>query len=74
MIQKLRMREVGDVASPLRRPGTAIGGAREPRSILGMADALPVINARLPEFAEHCRDALEHGGDNAQPPRRCRGP
>ena len=31
----------------------------------GIADALPVIHARLPEFAERCRDVLEHGGDNA---------
>ena len=31
----------------------------------GLADALPVIHARLPEFAEHYRDALERCGAEA---------
>eukprot|EP00439_Symbiodinium_sp_Y106_P080650 s255_g19.t1 len=31
----------------------------------GMADTLPVIHARLPEFAERYRDARERGGDKA---------
>ena len=31
----------------------------------GLADALPVIHARLPEFAEHYRGALERGGAEA---------